>query len=62
MSIFYITYIIVDSILNRKNSLIAKWHKLVNNQYREKEIVDLWLFDTKIMLRSVWQKIAKKGG
>jgi hypothetical protein len=41
MSIFYITYIIVDSILNRKNSLIAKWHKLVNNQYREKEIVDL---------------------
>jgi hypothetical protein len=34
----------------------------LRNQYREKEIVDLWLFDTKIMLRSVWKKIAKKRG
>jgi hypothetical protein len=33
------------------------------NQYREKEIVDLWLLDTKIMLRSVWEKkLQKKGG
>jgi hypothetical protein len=31
-------------------------------QYREKEIVDLWLFDTKVMLRSVWGKKRKKGG
>jgi hypothetical protein len=26
----------------------------------EREIVDLWLFDTKIMLGSVWKKIANK--
>jgi hypothetical protein len=34
----------------------------LNILYREKEIVDLWLFDTKIMLRSVWKKNCKKKG
>jgi hypothetical protein len=36
--------------------------KAVTNKYKEKEIVDIWLFDTKIMLRSVWKKKAKKKG
>ena len=34
MSIFYITY---NSILNRKNNLITKWHKLVNKSIQRKK-------------------------
>jgi hypothetical protein len=45
------------------NDFIVKWHKLVKKSIykcRENEIVDLWLFDTKLCWEVYGKKIAKK--